>query len=60
MIRKLQIKIIVWYLTPVKITIIKIFLKINFDMHVEKLESTYNDGGNVVWCSHCGYNMEVT
>ena len=54
-IREMQIKTAMrYYLTPVRMAIIKKSQTINTGEGVEKREPSYTVGGNVNWCSHYG------
>ena len=47
-----------YYLTPVRMAIIKKFINNNAGEGVEKMEPSYTVGGNVNWCSHYGEQYE--
>ena len=54
-IREVQTKTTLrYYLTLVRMAIIKISTMINPKEGVEKKEPSYIIGGNVSWCNHCG------
>ena len=51
----MQIKITMkYYLTPVKMAIMKMYIQKNVGESVEKRKPSYTLGGNVNWCSHYG------
>ena len=54
-IREMHIKTAVRYdFTPTRMAIILKCKIISVGKDVEKLEPSYNAGGNLKWCSHCG------
>ena len=60
-IRDMQIKTTLrYYLTPVRMAIIKTYQTTCAGKDVEEKEPFYSVGGNADWCSHCGKQYGIS